>query len=155
MRSFKSFITEEELLIQVHSGAQLSVEKLNADLDAITERPFVNSAVFTNAVRGTLERYGILLPPSYVMPMLSSEAETVYKLGDLGKYLYVCHDLVDGVVDGYAQIVDEDELNDLIDMDKFKEDSAERDDKIEAAKRMFIPPDRRRAADDGGNTNEY
>lgn len=147
MKTFKSFMTEEELLIQVNSGAQLSIEKLNADLDAVTERPFVNSAVFTNAVRGTLERYGILLPPSYVMPMLSAEAETVYKLGDLGKYLYVCHDLVDGVVDGYAQIVDEEELNDLMDMDKYAENAGEEDPRIQAAKRMFIPPDRKKAAD--------
>lgn len=155
MKNFKSFITEEDLSIEVNAD-QLNphIEKLNADLDRVTGKPFTNSAVFMNAVRGTLERFGIVLPPSYVMPMLSVEAETVYKLGGTDKHLYICHGLVDGLVDGYAQIVDEEELNDLIDMDKFNEDEVA-DPRIEAAKRRFIPPDRRRAADDGGNTDEY
>lgn len=151
--SFKQFLNEqEELVIDTDSSIMQShLDKINEDLDAITASPFTNSAVFMNAVRGTLERYGVLLPANYVMPTLSAEAETVYTLGDSGMYLYICHNLNDGLVEGYAQIVDEEELNSLTEMD-FEESE---DEPEEVVNQYREPADRRRAADDGGNNDEY
>lgn len=155
MLKFKEFITEQEdLTLDVDNSIVLKVvDEVNAALDLVTARPFVNSAVFMNAVRGTLERYGIVLPPSVVMPMLSTEAETVYSLGDSGMFLYIVHNPDEGGVDGYAQIVDQDDLDDLQSMNDMEGDDDEAED--EAAQRQWIPPDRRKAADDGGNNDEY
>lgn len=154
MLKFKEYITEQEdLTLEVDNSIVLQVvDEVNVALDLVTARPFVNSAVFMNAVRGTLERYGVVLPPSVVMPMLSAEAETVYSLGDSGMYLYIVHNQDEAGVDGYAQIVDEDNLEDLQSMGEEGEDDEAED---EAAERQWIPPDRRRAADDGGNNDEY
>lgn len=158
MLKFKEYITEQEdLNLEVDNSIVLQVvDEVNVALDLVTARPFVNSAVFMNAVRGTLERYGIVLPPSVVMPMLSTEAETVYSLGDSGMYLYIVHDQDEGGVDGYAQIVNEDELEDLQSMNDDELDEGDDDEaEDEAAQRQWIPPDRRKAADDGGNNDEY
>lgn len=153
--SFKEFIKEEEqLVIDIkadESPFMTSLDKLNADLDAVTDRPFTNSAVFMNAVRGTLERYGVLLPPNYVIPALAAEAETTYTLGDSGLYLYICHDMNDGAIEGYAQIVNEDELNALTDMGV--EDSEDDQDEEDVLRKPWIPPARR--DDDSGNDSEY
>jgi hypothetical protein len=155
--SFKEFITEQEELV-IDTNAELVVpnlDKVNEDLDAVTEAPFVNSAVFMNAVRGTLERYGVILPASYVMPMLSAEAETVYSLGDSGLYLYICHDLHDGLVEGYAQIVTEEDLDDLMSMEDDEDVDSEEETKDSAARTHFELPAKRRSNDDSGNDSEY
>lgn len=152
---FKEFITEEEQLhIDVDpEQAMKQLDQVNSDLETVTASPFMNSAVFMNAVRGTLERYGIILPPSYVMPTLSAEAETVYTLGETGKFLYICHNPnADSLIDGYAQIVDEEELDELVDMDKF----ADQEESLEAeysVRKPWVPPARR--DDDSGNNSEY
>lgn len=155
MLKFKEFITEQEdLNLDVDGSVVLKVvDEVNVALDLVTARPFVNSAVFMNAVRSTLERYGIVLPPSVVMPMLSTEAETVYSLGDTGMYLYIVHNQDEAGVDGYAQIVDEDELGDLQSMSQMEGEDDEMED--DAAARRWIPPDRRHASDDSGETSEY
>ena len=126
--NFKEFLNEqEELHLDVNPEIALSqLDKVNADLDSVTEDPFLNSAIFMNTVRGTLERYGILLPPSYVTPTLSVEAETVYTLGSSDHYIYIVHNQNgDGLIEGYAQIVDESDLNDLVDMKGEDEDDEE------------------------------
>jgi len=150
--SFKDYLSEQEKLnIDTDSSILEShVDKLNEDLDAITLNPFSNSSVFMNAIRGTAERYGIILPASVEMPMLSEEAETVYTLGTSGLYLYICHNPGDdNLVEGYAQIVDEEELDDLMSMD---EDDEESEAETEEQK-PWTPPARR--DDDSGNDSEY
>lgn len=153
---FKEYITEqEELVIDTQTEVLMSqLEKANEDLDAVTEDPFVNSAIFMNAVRGTLERYGIVLPPSYTVPMLSAEAETVYTLGDSGMYLYICHNQnEDSLIEGYAQVVNQEELDDLVDMDKFASEEDEEEGAI-SSKPDWVPPARAKD-DDSGNDSEY
>jgi hypothetical protein len=152
MLKFKEYLNEsEELHIDMDTDFMMQhLDNLNDALEAVTEDPFPNSAIFINAVRGTLERFGVVLPPNYVMPMLSQEAETVYTLGESNMYLYIVHNLHDGLVEGYAQIVNEDELNDLVEMNG--EESDEEED-LDAAKREWTPPARR--DDDSGNTDEY
>lgn len=119
MKSFKEFLEEQEdLSIDIEADQFVAqLDDINDALDAVTENPFVNSAVFINAVRGTLERFGILIPPGYEMPMLSLDAETVYALGESGYFLYITHNTTPDVgVDGYAAIVNQEDLDDLVDM---------------------------------------
>lgn len=153
MLSFKQFITEQEELVLDTPDVKIlesNMEVINSDLEAVTNKPFLNSALFVNMVRGTLERYGILIPPGFEMPMLSTEAETVYTLGESGYYLYMVHNLnEDKLIDGYAQIVDETDLNDLMDMDA--SELTDKEDDYE--QKPWIPPARR--DDDSGNTDEY
>lgn len=154
MLKFTEFLNEESYPEAVAPNPQLALsqlEKLNNDLEKVTSNPFMNSAVFLNAVRGTLERYGVQLPnPS--MQMLSREGEYVYSLGD-SHYVYIVFDSNSvGAVEGYAQVVDEDELNDVVGSDF---EAAEPETPAENPKTPWIPPDRRKAADDSGNTNEY
>jgi hypothetical protein len=154
MLKFKEFLNEsEELHIDLDVEFMLQhLDNLNDALEAVTENSFPNSAIFMNAVRGTLERFGVILPSNYVMPMLSQEAETVYTLGESNMYLYIVHNLQDGLVEGYAQVVNQDELDDLMEMNGFESDDEE---DVDAAKREWIPPDRRKSSDDSGNTDEY
>lgn len=159
MLRFKDFITEEHTaevhLDNVEPSLVLShIDKANEDLDRVTEEPFVNSALFVNAVRGTLERYGIVLPAHSNMQQLALEAEYVYAIGDTGHYVYAVHNLnPDGAVEGYAQIVDAEELEDLKDMNDSNEESASDDDSSEPSEWKKYPPARR--DDDSGNTDEY
>ena len=152
MLKFNQFIAEQEdLVIDVDAKVFVdNLSKLIDDLDSVTEKPFMNSAVFMNAVRGTVERYGIILPPGYEIPMFSLEAETVYALGDTGYYLYMAHNLEDGAVEGYATIATQEEL-DYLGAAQPEEDDEEEDDMEE--KKPWIPPARR--DDDSGETSEY
>lgn len=158
MLTFKQFLNEEEQLSIDNVDSKLlhsNMENINAALDAVTNTQFVNSALFTNAVRGTLERFGILLPKGYEYPMLSSAAESKYDLSGTGLYLYVTHDMSkDGYVEGYAQIVDADELDDLNSLDDMEDDEF-------ASVKQPIPTTSeylkrtRRSNDDSGNDDEY
>ena len=148
MLKFKDFITEEEDLVidEVPEQLLIQIEAINSELDQITEQPFLNSAIFFNLIRNTMERYGVILPPGYEMPMLSMDSETAYMLGDSGYYLYVVHNTEIDAVMGYAQIVDKTDLDDL--MASF---SDEEDEVI--LNKPWIPPARR--DDDSGNDSEY
>lgn len=154
MESFKQYFTEStHISIDIDPEYALSqVEKINEDLDAVTEPTFVNSGIFVNAVRGTLERYGIVLPPHSNMQQLSLEGEWVYELGESGHYVYMIHNLNDeGLVEGYATICDEEELGDLASLgwDEDEEDDVEEPTEV----RRRLPPAAR--DDDSGNTAEY
>lgn len=157
MLRFKEYVTEEHTaevdLDNVTPDYVLShLDKANEDLDKVTEQPFVNSALFVNAVRGTLERYGIVLPAHSHMQQLSLEAEYTYAIGESGHFVYMVHNLnPEGYVEGYAQIVDADELQDLKAMnDDWDEDEVPADAETPMHK---YPPARR--DDDSGNTDEY
>jgi hypothetical protein len=149
MLKFKEFLNEEEDLMIDDVPEQLlsQIDAINAELDQITEDPFLNSAVFFNLIRNTMERFGVILPPGYEMPMLSMDSETAYMLGDSGYYLYVVHNTEVGAVVGYAQIVNKEDLEDL--MSSFAND----DDTEMYMDKPWTPPARR--DDDSGNDAEY
>ena len=157
MQTFKQFLNEaEDLVIDNIDSSQLlnHIDDINDALDAVLEEKyFVNSAVFFNAVRGTLERFGILIPAGYEMPMLSLEAETVYALGDSGYYLYVTHETEDDGVEGYAAVVDQADLDDLLSAEDDEEEEDEEED--DAMKPSAYLRQTRRTNDDSGNTDEY
>ncbi len=156
MLKFSEFIKEEEhivLDIDLKNAPLGNIEKINADLDAVTLNPFVNSALFVNAVRGTLERYGIVLPAHSNLQQLSLEGETVYQLGDSGQYIYMVHNLnPEGEVEAWAQFVDGEELSALSSLDSDENDVDVVDD-TGPTEWMKYPKARR--DDDSGNTNEY
>jgi hypothetical protein len=160
MLRFKEFVTEEHTveveLDNVTPDVVLShLDKANEDLDRVTAEPFVNSAIFVNAVRGTLERYGIVLPAHSNMQQLSMEAEYTYAIGDSGHYVYIVHNLnPDGYVEGYAQVVDSEELEDLKSMNA-DEEGAEADDDNSSEPTEWMKYPKARRDDDSGNTNEY
>lgn len=157
MLNFKDFILTEEdhivLDVDLKTAPLGDIDKINADLDAITLNPYVNSALFVNSVRGTLERYGILLPAHSNLQQLSLEGETVYQLGDSGQHVYMVHNLnPEGEVEAWAQIVDGDELEDLISLGS-DENDVDIVDNTGPTEWMKYPKARR--DDDSGNTNEY
>lgn len=85
------------------------------------------------------------------MQQLSLEGEYVYSLGDSGQFVYMVHNLDDnGNVEGYAQIVDSDELEDLIDLN-----AEEPSEDVEAEVSDWAKYPKARRDDDSGNTNEY
>lgn len=154
MESFKQYFTEAtHISIEIDPEFALTqIDKINEDLDAITDPTFVNSGTFVNAVRGTLERYGIILPPHTNMQQLSLEGEWVYQLGDSGHYVYMVHDLTpEGAVEGYATICEEEDLADLAEL--FDEDDEEDVSDPQPQVRRRLPPAAR--DDDSGNTDEY
>ena len=152
-KSFKEFIGEDAgVYVDVKPDlASLQLDKANEDLETITLRPFQNSSVFVNAVRGTLERYGIALPVTSTMQQLSLEGELTYALGETGMFVYVVwNQNPEGILEGYAQIVNKEDLDDLQGISGEPEEVKELDP---------TPPSLRypkaRRDDDSGNTNEY
>lgn len=159
MLGFKQYLEERDnvtIEITADSGWLPQIGKANEDLEKVTAHPFLNSALFVNAVRGTLERYGILLPAHSNLQQLSMEGEVVYALGDSGHFVYVVHNLdPNGNVEGYAQIVDQDELDSLAVMDRLpdEEEPVDEANPLDAVNRMRKQV--RRSNDDSGNTAEY
>jgi len=157
MLTFREFLSEEEQLSIDGVDSKLlqsNFDLINGELDSVTNTTYVNSALFTNAVRGTLERFGILLPKGYEYPMLSSAAESKYELAGTGYYLYMTHNMNDdGYVEGYAQIVDEDDLNDLESMDDDEDDVASVQQPLPSTSAYLRQ--NRRTNDDSGNDDEY
>lgn len=150
MLKFKEYITEsEEIVIDTTADlALMSLEKMNDDLDAVTDTTFLNSSIFVNAVRGTLERFGILLPPFSNMQQLAMEGETVYTLGETGYFVYMVHNLdPNGYVEGFAVVVDEADLTDLAQMTELGALEGEEVEPEVSPRKPWIPPDRKTAAD--------
>ena len=150
MLKFKEFLYEQEDLVidDVPNQALIQIDSINDELDTVTNTPFVNSAIFMNTVRLTLERYGIIIPPGYEVPMLSLESESAYALGESGYYVYVVHNLDDdGNVEGYAQLVNLEDLNDLMSSEMVSSNTPEPEEnrRYPAARRD----------DDSGNDAEY
>ena len=153
MLKFNEYIKEQfdEMLDVDARNVEQNAESINADLDALTEKPYQNAPIFLNQLRGTLERYGILLPASVTSQFLDLGAELVYLLGESNLHLYVVYDTNDeGFVDGYAQIVSAEELKDLMSADS--EDLLDKeDDEIEMRPSTWYA----KRDDDSGNDNEY
>lgn len=128
-----------------------NVDTLNAELDKLTEKPYQNAPILLNQLRGTLERYGTMLPQEATPHFLNLGAELVYKLGTSPYHLYVVYDTNDdGYVDGYAQVVSQDELNDLMNMDSSEVLNTDRDAMPVRHSDWY-----RKRDDDAGNDSEY
>lgn len=152
MLKFNEFLSEEfDQLIQVDARyLEQNLDAVNAELDALTEKPYQNAPIFLNQLRGITEKFGFPLPQSATNNFLDLGAELVYMLGDSNYHLYIVYDTgEDGFVDGYAQVVSDDELQDLLSMDS----EEVLDDREEMPVRHSDWY--RKRDDDAGNTNEY
>ena len=153
MIKFNEFLTEAtDAVIAIDSRwLENNVDALNAELDLLTEKPYQNATIILAQLRGCLERYGMLLPQSATPQFLNLSAEIAYSLGDSAYNLYIVYDTnEDAFVDGYAQIVTDDELNDLMNMDS--EDILNTDREMIKMRPSTWYASRE---DDGGNTAEY
>jgi hypothetical protein len=151
MLKFSEFLKEEnEDVLEVDARyLENNREALNNDLDVLTKKPYQNAPIFLNQLRGTLERYGMVLPQEATPNFLNLSAELVYSLGETSYFLYIVFDTADdGFVDGYAQVVDEEELKDLATMDK--DEMLNHDPVAMRPSTWYAKRD-----DDAGNTDEY
>lgn len=152
MLKFKQYISEEVDGVIDTDSRRLSenLDAINDELERLTEKPYQNAPIFLAQLRGVCERYGIQIPQSATPEFLNLGAELVYALDTSGQYLYIVYDThdEDGFVDGYAQVVSDDELQELMGM------SAE--DLIADRAAIVIPPNTyRKRDDDAGNSGEY
>jgi hypothetical protein len=123
MLKFNEFLKEEHYDVNVIDidSRMLEVNKdsINSELDKLTEKPYQNAPIFLAQLRGCLERHAMLLPQEATANFLNLGAELVYPLGETPFYLYIVFDTSDdGFVDGYAQIVNQEDLQDLLGMDQ-------------------------------------
>jgi len=152
MLKFKDYITEDfDEMIEIDArNLSQNRDKLNDELDKLTEKPYQNAPIFLAQMRGVLERYGIQLPAKATDNFLQLSSEMVYVVGESDDHLYIVYDTnEDGYVDGYAQIVNSDELGALMDMDK-REHFDEREPITTRPSTWYA-----RREDDGGDTSEY
>ena len=154
MLKFKEFINEDIMPETIGIDTrhlENNLDTINAELDVLTSKPYQNAPIFLNQLRGALERLGMLIPASATDHFLNLSAELAYGLGESGKYLYVVYDTNDdGYVDGYAQIVTPDELDDL--MGTGGEGVLNKDRNMIAVQHSDWY---RKRDDDAGNTDEY
>jgi len=152
MLKFKQFINEQvdDIIDTDDRRIMQNMEKFNDELDELTNKPYQNAPVFLTQLRGICERYGIQIPQSVTTEFLNLGAELVYALGTTGYYLYIVYDTneVDGYVDGYAQIVSDDELQDLVGMSS--EDLVGEREAVIMQQNTY-----RKRDDDAGNDGEY
>lgn len=153
MLKFNEFLKEEsETVMSVDDQHVLkNMNDINVELDKLTEKPYQNAPIFLSQLRGCLERLSILLPAAATPHFLNLSAELVYALGGTGHYLYIVYDTNDdGYVDGYAQIVSNDELKDLSGMDRSEIVNSDRN--LIAVRHSDWY---RKRDDDAGNSDEY
>lgn len=152
MQTFNEFLAEQTSdVIQVDNrNIEQNMDSINAELDALTEKPYQNAPIFLAQLRGVTEKYGMPLPQSATNNFLDLGAELVYMLGETDYHLYVVYDTnEDGFVDGYAQVVSNDELQDLLNMDS-EEVLGDREEITMRPSTWYAKRD-----DDSGNTSEY
>jgi len=152
MQTFNEFLAEQTSdVIQVDNrNIEQNMDSINAELDALTEKPYQNAPIFLAQLRGVTERYGFPLPQSATDHFLDLGAELIYILGTSPYNLYVVYDTnEDGFVDGYAQIVSDDELEDLLEMDS--EELLSDREEIEMRPSTWYA----RRDDDSGDDSEY
>jgi hypothetical protein len=154
MLKFKEFLNEEvdSDSIQVDDRyLRNNLDQLNDELDKLTSKPYQNAPILLAQLRGCLERYGMILPSTATDQFLNLGAELAFGLGESGLYLYIVYDTNDdGYVDGYAQVVDVDELSDLLDLEG--EGVLNRDRRLIGARNSDWY---RKRDDDAGNSDEY
>jgi len=153
MLKFKQYINEEvdDVIDTDERRLENNLDAFNDELDALTEKPYQNAPVFLAQLRGVCERYGVQIPQSATPEFLNLGAELVYSLGNSDQHLYIVYDThdEDGFVDGYAQVVNGEELKDLMGM------SAE--DLVGEREALTMRPSTWYAKrdDDSGNDGEY
>jgi len=125
MLKFKEYINENAAFyapkpIEVDTRRLTQIcAALNAELDVLTAKPYQNAPIFLNQLRSCLEKNGMLLPAEATPHFLNLGAELIYKMGETEYNLYIVYDTTDdGYVDGYAQIVNQEDLQDLLGMDQ-------------------------------------
>lgn len=169
MQNFKQFINEEtskqQYQIDVDSRVlENNKDAINADFDRLTANRYQNSMVFFNQVRGTLERYGMIVPPSATKHFLKFETELSFKLGDSDLFLYVVFNTIkNAYVEGYAQVVDMSELMQLMSsnedvphMEDDEEDEGEEEEEEDEDEEGMKTSERSRKSDsEAGDTGEY
>jgi len=114
MLKFNEYLKEENEDVIETDARRLeeNLDALNIELDTLTSKPYQNAPLMLTQMRGVLERYGINLPQQATVNFMNLSAELVYTLGDTDKYLYIVYDTnEDAYVDGYAQVVDGEELS--------------------------------------------
>jgi hypothetical protein len=150
MKTFLDFLKEESIDVPFKLSDQ-NVDTLNSELEVLTDKPYQNAPIFLAQLRGTFERYGVLLPATMTDQFLNLDAEITYALPqNPGFYIYIVYNTNDsGYVDGYAQVVSQDELADLKNMST--EDLLGDEDEA-PMKPRYLPA---RRDDDSGNSNEY
>ena len=150
MLKFSEFLKEEnEDVVETDTRHLLeNQDALNAELDTLTAKPYQNAPLMLTQLRGVLERYGINLPQQATVNFMNLSAELVYTLGDSGCYLYLIYDTnEDGYVDGYAQVVDDEELSMLASSEVLNTDR-----NLIAVRHSDWY---RKRDDDAGNSSEY
>jgi hypothetical protein len=72
MLKFNEYLKEEnEDVLDVDTRLlENNREALNNDLDVLTKKPYQNAPIFLSQLRGTLERYGMILPQEASTRML-------------------------------------------------------------------------------------
>jgi hypothetical protein len=159
MLGFKQYLEEKHNVtidIKADSGWLKRIPEINADLAKVTAKPFLNSPLFVNACRGTLERYGILLPAFQAVQQVTMELDVVYALGESGYYIHMVHNMdCNGNVDGHCKILTQAELDSLAGQELIpdEEEGCCDDPAGDAIQRMRRQV--RRTNDDSGNDDEY
>lgn len=159
MLGFKEYLEEKHNVtidIQSDSGWLKRVPEINADLAKVTAKPFLNSPLFVNACRGTLERYGILLPAFQAVQQVTMELDVVYALGDSGWFIHMVHNMdCNGNVDGHCKVITQSELDSIAGTELIpdEEEGCCDDPAGDAVQRMRKQV--RRTNDDSGNDGEY
>lgn len=159
MLGFKEYLEEKHNVtidIQSDSGWLKRVPEINADLAKVTAKPFLNSPLFVNACRGTLERYGILLPAFQAVQQVTMELDVVYALGDSGWFIHMVHNMdCNGNVDGHCKVITQSELDSIAGAELIpdEEEGCCVDPAGDAVQRMRKQV--RRTNDDSGNDGEY
>lgn len=157
MQNFKQFISEEHGDPMYITADSVTLENnrdaMNADFDRLTAAPYQNSIVFYNQLRATLERYGMIMPPAATKHFLNFDGELSFKLGDGPLFLYVVFNThKNSKVEGYVQVVDEEELQQLMNADDAREEG---EDESEDEEEMGDNEDYRKRDSDAGDTSEY
>lgn len=176
MLKFNEFLAEAASDVVIDVDAKRTIDnyrQLNTELDSLTSRPYQNAPILLTQLRGCLERYGILIPATATRQFLELGSELVYMLtpnlsatqGIVGQaqttgngkpvsdmpelHLYIVYDTNDdGYVDGYAQVVSEDELKSLLGMKPT--DLLDREPIKLRSSTSYAKKE-----DDGGDTSEY
>ncbi len=124
MLKFKEYLNENAAYyapkpIEVDTRRLMQIaDSMNAELDVLTAKPYQNAPIFLNQLRGFMEKSGMVLPADATPHFLNLSAELIYAMGTTGYHLYIVYDTTDdGYVDGYAQIVNSEDLRDLLGMD--------------------------------------
>ncbi|CAB4124292.1 hypothetical protein UFOVP49_130 [uncultured Caudovirales phage] len=98
------------------SDTPSDIDLLNSQFDSVLAGKFANGHLVIQTIRAILEKFGLQLP---IIEVTGEDDVFVFEINDNPDlYLYIAIDKDNrGHFDVYAQIVDEDELEELDDLD--------------------------------------